>query len=294
MQTVVYGDVLFCVNFSIDLLVLVLAGYFLRLRRRVLPLVLAALLGGAYAVFSLWLSPTPALGMLLSLFVALLLCLLAYAPIGFFALLRLCLAFYIASLCLGGAVNALYSLLAAFFGTEGLDGVYAVMSGKRAEIFLLYAIASGILIYVSGRFFSHHEMKGAIMMEIEDRGQCVKLCGLIDSGNLLLDPISSRPVILVRRRDVEALLPPEAFSVLDPRGKNEDIPPQIGRKLRVIPLSGVSGASTLLGYIPDAILLYPAEREKEKYAAHAMLAVYEGEMRDFGGHAAIVPHTLCR
>ncbi len=294
MQTLVYGDVLFAVNFSIDFLVLALSGYFLKLRRRVIPLILAAVLGGGYAVFSLWLSPGPLAGMLLSFGAALLLCLVAYAPIGFFALLRLCLAFYIASFFFGGAINAFYSLLTAFFGTDGLAGVSAVMHGKKAEIFLLYAFASGILIYVAGRFFSHHETHGAVQMEIEDGGRTRKLSGLIDSGNLLSDPISGRPVILVRRKDVAEILPPRLFTALDPHADLSDLAPHIQKKIRLIPMSGVGGARTLIGYIPDAILLYPPDREKEKYAAHAMLAIYEGEIRDFGGHAAIVPHALCR
>ena len=78
MQTVVYGDILFAVNFSIDLLILVLVGYFLHLRRRLPRLLLSALLGGVYAVFFLWLSPTPPEGMLLSLAAALFLCFVAY------------------------------------------------------------------------------------------------------------------------------------------------------------------------------------------------------------------------
>ncbi len=295
MQTVVYGDILFAVNFSIDLLVLSLSGYFLHLRRRLLPLFVSAVLGGVYAVFYLWLSPSPLHGVVLSALTSLILCLIAYFPVGMRTLIRLTLAFYAASFCLGGAVNALYSLLAAIWGTDGLAGVNAVMSGKKAEIFLLYALGSGLLIYVAGRIFSHHERRRCMMLEIEENGRSVKLGGLVDSGNLLRDPLTARPVILVRKRELLPLIHNRVFSLLDSeRNGEEELPLSVKRKIRVIPMAGIEGTKTLVGYVPDAILLYPPNSDREKYAAHAMIAIYEGKMRDFGGYAAIVPDCLCR
>ena len=295
MQTVVYGDVLFAVNFSIDLLVLSLTGYFLHLRRRLLSLLLAAILGGVYSVFFLWLSPSFWDGILLSVGMAVLLCLVAYFPIGLGTLFRLVIAFFAASVLLGGAVNALYALLESFFGTESLEGVNAVMSGKKAELFLLYALGSGLLIYIAGRFLSHRERRRRMQLEIEEGGRTVKISALVDSGNLLTDPLTSRPVILVRKKDISTLIHPAVFSILDSRyGQDRELPLSVKRKVRVIPMTGIDGGHTLVGYIPDAILVYPPEREADKYVAHAMLAVYDGKMRDFGGHAAILPDCLCR
>ena len=51
VHTVVYGDVLFLLNFSIDFLVLLLAGCFLHFPRKLFRLLPAAFLGGVYAVF---------------------------------------------------------------------------------------------------------------------------------------------------------------------------------------------------------------------------------------------------
>lgn len=294
MQTVVYGDILFAVNFSIDLLILSLVGYFLHLRRRLPRLLLSALLGGVYAVFFLWLSPTPPEGMLLSLAAALFLCFVAYFPLGIRTLFRLVLSFYIASFCLAGAVDAFYSLLGAFFGTEGLAGVNAVVSGKKAELFLLYALGSGLLIFIAGRIFSHRERRRSMILEIEEGGKAVKLGALVDSGNLLCDPLTARPVILVRKKEILPLLHTRVFSLLDATRREEELPSAVKRKVRIVPMRGIDGAHTLVGYVPDAILIYPPDSDREKYAAHAMIAIYEGKTRDFGGYSAIVPDCLCR
>ena len=53
MQQVVYGDVLFLVNFSIDFIVMFIAGCFLHIKRRLFRLVIASLVGGLYGVLLL-------------------------------------------------------------------------------------------------------------------------------------------------------------------------------------------------------------------------------------------------
>ena len=119
MPITVYGDVYFLVNFSIDFLVLLLVGKFLRLRRIAWRLVLASLLGGAYAIFALFMAFSGWHGVVLQFAAALLLCLIAYGFCGTHDLVRLLCGFYGASVLLGGAVNALYTLLGEIFGTAG-------------------------------------------------------------------------------------------------------------------------------------------------------------------------------
>ena len=133
-----------------------------------------------------------------------------------------------------------------------------------------------------------------MVLEIEERGKTVKLGALVDSGNLLTDPLTARPVILVRKKEILPLIHSRVFSLLDPARAEEELPLSIKRKVRIIPMRGIDGAHTLVGYVPDAILLYPPDRDREKYAAHAMIAIYEGKMHDFGGYSAIVPDCLCR
>ena len=283
----VYGDVYFLVNFSIDFLVLLLVGKFLRLRRIAWRLVLASLLGGAYAVFALLMAFSGWHGVILQFAAAVLLCLIAYGFCGAYDLLRLLCSFYGASVLLGGAVNALYSLLYDIFGASGGS---VVTSAKKSEIFMLFALISGVLIYLAGRLFSRRSGVRSVCAEVEGDGRRVTFTGLVDSGNLLTDPLSGRAVIVVKKETVAPLLPRGAMGMLT--GNAESIPLGERRRLRVIVAHGIGGGRAMLGYLPDAVLLYTQANPKSKHAVDAILAVADGGEKDFSGHAAIIPAAL--
>ena len=291
LRVVVYADVLFCVNFSIDLILLVLSGWALSLKRRPVRVILSSLFGGLFSVITLWLSLSPLYHYAHTLAAALLMCLIAYAPIPPRVFFKLAVAFFGASLLLGGAVSVLYSALASFFDTGELGTTNALVSAHKAEIFLLYALGSAFVFFLAGRFFTRHGSAKSVMLDLEEGGKSVTVSALVDSGNLLSDPFSARPVILVREREVRSVLPPPLFSVLE-AGVAEEMPLSLQRKVRLIPAVGIGGKRTLVGYLPDAILLYEKNDEKHKKALDAVLAVCAGDLRDFDGHAAILPAKL--
>ena len=292
MRAVVYGDVLFCINFSIDLVLLVLAGWALSLKRRPGRILLSSFLGGVYAIASLLLSLPPLLHYTLALAAAFLLCAVAYAPVRARTFFKLVFAFFGASLLLGGAVNLLYSALAAFFDTGELGSTNALISAHKAELFLVYALGSAVIFFLAGRFFKRRGSGASAMLTIEENDKSVTLSALVDSGNLLSDPLSARPVILVRRRELAGLLAPCVFSLLEGGSTEGELPLSAQRKIRIIPVEGIGGKRTLVGYLPDAILVFQKETEKHKQAVDAVLAICDAGIRDFDGHAAILPAKL--
>lgn len=287
---IVYADVLFCINFSIDLILLVLAGWALSIRRRPLRIFLSACFGGLFSVLLLWLSLAPIYHYAFALGAALLMCAIAYAPLRARVFIKLAVAFFAASLLLGGAVSVLYSALAAFFDTGTVGSASALVSAHKAEIFLLYALGSALVFFLAGRFFARRGSGRSVTLEIEERGRRVKVSALVDSGNLLTDPFSARPVILVRQRELSSILPPSVFSLLETGGA-QTLPLTLQRKIRLIPAQGIGGRCTLVGYMPDCILLSEKD-DKHKRAIDALVAISEKDLRDFDGHAAVLPVKL--
>lgn len=290
MQQIVYGDVLFLVNFSIDFLVLFLSGYFLHLKRRLFRLVLSSLLGGIYGVLIL----LPALSwrgtLVIHFLMALCLCLVAYAPVGRRMFFSLLLSFFGAALLLGGVLTAFYGFLATIFDVSGTN---AAVAGRKAELFLLYATLSALVIFGCGRALAKKKRRREMMVEVWEGGKSMTFCSLVDSGNLLSDPLSGRPVILLRRQEALTLFPQEALAILEKNVDESRLPMHLRRKIRVIPARGAVGEQLLLGFLPDDIYLYGRECEKNKYAVDAILAIAAPGKEDFGGCAGLLPASLC-
>lgn len=287
MRYIVYGDVLFFLNFSIDFLVLTLCGCFLHRKRSLPRLLLSSALGGAYAVAVL-LPAWPAWLLLVGhLAAAVLLCLIAYGapdPKSYFTLL---FSFFGLSVLLGGSVEALYSFLRGVFHTGNL-----AEEPHRAGYFMLYVTLGGLLIFTVGRFLQRGRGGDAVMVEIEENGRHLVLRGLLDSGNLLKDPFSGRPVILVREAALSGLIPVSSARVLN--GEEDGMPLWQKRKVRVLIAESLGATQSLLGYRPDGIFLYSADSRGGKTAVDAILGLDTDAGRDYGGCAAVVPAQLYR
>ena len=110
---VVYADLLFLIDFSMDLLTLYIVSKVLRRRISLLRMVSAAAMGGVYSVATLSL-PKGVFSMLFGLFVCFVMCMTALLSKRWenFAKMPLytCLFFVVSSL-LGGMMTAFYSLL---------------------------------------------------------------------------------------------------------------------------------------------------------------------------------------
>lgn len=292
MRQVLYGDVLCLINFSIDFLVLAMCGTFLHLRRRLFRLLAAAVLGAVYSLLIL-LPALPWYAELLShLIAALLMCAVAYSPLGARYFVRLVFVFYVSAFLLGGAVSALYTILASILGTADVGETNAVVSGQKATIFLLYAMGSGIFFFAFGRMEAKRKCQRHTMVKICEEEKSVEMEGLVDSGNLLSDPISGRPVILVRKVEALHILPMDIARFYSGMSEEKDVPPALMKKIRLVLATGVEGKRILTGYIPDRIFLFSREEPKKRRTVNAMIAICEGQEKDFGGSGAIVPATL--
>lgn len=254
MQTV-YIDIFFLINFSMDFLSLFIASRLLSRRVRVLRLALAALLGGAYACLSLVLSFSARLGVF-SLLIDALACLLM-ALIAVFSRKRkrdifsFSLVFGAVSILLGGAMTALFAL----FNRMGLDRLLngdseTASDGISVWLFAAFAVISAFLTLFGGRFLRKKSLRREGVVEITYRNKTVSLNCICDSGNLLREPISQKPCVIVELDAVHKIFPREICNAAYDGDISSLSDPDASR-VRLIPSQSVSGAAMLLGVRAD-------------------------------------------
>lgn len=209
-MTVVYVDSVFLLNALMDYLLLLatarLAGIPLRRRRYVL----AAVLGGAYAVAVFlpgggFLAATP-----VKLAAGALLALLAFG--GEEKLLRLTLLLFAVSCALAGCVLALGLLTGG--GIPAVNGVF--YTDVDARVLLVAAGAAYLVLTVVFRAAAKHGVGGELLpVRVCVGGRTVELTALWDTGNALRDQ-AGVPVLVIAGGALDIVLPREAAGLLAP------------------------------------------------------------------------------
>ncbi|MBO5779358.1 MAG: sigma-E processing peptidase SpoIIGA [Clostridia bacterium] len=248
MKQAVYGDVYLIVNFTMDFLALYLTARASKLPIRPIRLSLAAALGAFYALAALFLPDGNLFSTFTTLAIPCLLILIAFGTKnGWREMLRTLAIFWAISFLLGGAVTAVCYLLAKWAEKEILIGgqVETLPADLPFWGLLLLALVVGIAANLLLRL--RKKIPRQVAIEIgESENALVTLTALVDSGNLLVEPLSGQGVIVVDR-SAATFLPPELAFL------REGGTPALTPRLRLIPYSTASGEGILYGYLPRLV-----------------------------------------
>lgn len=282
---VVYGDILFLINFSMDFLCFYLSSMILGERLRTGRAVAAASLGGIYSVCALFISTGRAAGFLLDMAFLLVMCAAVYAGRG----MRLgrfvgVSALYLAvSALLGGIMTSLFYL----FNRSGIfENAFGMGDGIDVWIFALLAVVSTALTLRSGRAMRASCNRGTAEIYIKraDGAEC-RLRTLVDSGNLAREPISGKSVAFASLQACKQVLDPALYDSLCAGGSIDTVPPEVAARIRLIPGKSVTGSSIIPAVRLDAPMLVIGGRTKE---IDVYFALVPQEM--LGEYDAIISH----
>lgn len=275
----IYADLYVLINFGMDLLCLTVTASLLHLPARRWRILLASGMGGLYSLLSLLFSPAGLLGLLFDLLAAMALAGVAFAQRGNGLLrhLRVTGAYFLSSVLLGGVMTALY----AFLNRLALPLDRMQKDGLEAWIFALLGATAGLATLKGGRLFAFSARRRYVTLTATLFGRTVTLRALIDSGNLLQDPLSGRGVIVVDRRALRGLLPEKLLAADTPQRLTDLLEDyELARLIRLIPVRSATGEGLLPAVIPDDLRVTD---RRTTYSGDQLLAISDlGEdARDF-------------
>lgn len=278
MEIEVYADLLFLINTGMDGLCLLLAGRLLHRRVKAWRVAAGAVLGGAYAVVALLL---PDMGQAPSLLCDLAVCAIMCATVfgerrrGWVkGILSAAGVYFALSMALGGVMTALYHLL----NRAGVAAILSDLSGGEGDglgswLFLLLVLIGGAVSLWGGRILRRVRAVRFCTLTVELDGKAATLRGMVDSGNLLRDPMSGRLVVCAEGEALRGILSPGLAAVMG--GASPDavgLSPADARRARVIPAGTATGEGLLYGFVPDRIML-TAEGDTQEREIDALVAV---------------------
>lgn len=261
---ILYADVLAFLNFALDFLCLCICAKVAGRRFVGWRAVLGALTGAIYALASISLSALPwALQLSIHLIAAGLICLIAFPvrsthPKVFGKTL---FVFLLTEAGMGGVITAAY---------------YIGQRRATAVGIIALALLFGGAIAIYGLYCRKKVYARNMKIEVTFGETRVQADVLVDSGNLVTEPFSALPVVIL-----SAAVLPEPLN--KPDLESSPVP------LRAIPIRTGTGLGLLYGFIPDSITLCPPFEKHRR--VDAVIGI-DTDNTDFAGCDGLLPGAL--
>ena len=276
----IYVDVVLLENLCMNYIILFGTGYIIRLKIKHLRILLSSLIGAIYAI----LAYAGIFPMYANIFVKIVLSIcmvyIAFYPKNIKGMVKELIVFYLVSFALGGCAFALLYIVRpqAIFMKDGVYiGTYPI------KIALLGGIVGFIVTYIAFKVvktrMTKNELIYDMVIKIKDKELTTKV--MLDTGNMLKDPISNMPVVLVEKSILYPILPKELLenskNILGGDFKeNEYINNEYRTRLRIIPFTSVGKQNgMMLGIKVDEIKIITDV--DEVINDNAIICVYEKE-----------------
>ena len=262
----VYLDVVLLENLCMNYIILFATGYLMKIKMNHIRVIIASFLGGIYAIVS-YMEILPIYS---NFFMKILLSIgmvyLAFGAKNVKSILKQLIIFYLTSFAFGGCAFALLY----FVKPENIlmrNGVYG--GTYPIKIALLGGLIGFIITYIAFKVIKNKLSKKDIIYDIAieiDKKQ-VQVKAMLDTGNMLKDPITQTPVIVVEKERLYGILPSSLLDHLENMigGEGENIlssseEEKYLHKLRMIPFHSIGKQNGLmLGIKADKVEILQEE-----------------------------------
>lgn len=257
---IIYWDVLFLINFFIDYMVIYVTAKITGNYTSLLRIAVAAIIGAIIGVFAFEKIFFGVYGVFISF-------LMLYIAFSFFDI-KSALIFFMVIFILGGIsffINNIFNKI-VWIGAVA----YTENSLLLSLLFCILCVVSILLFF---RLFKRLLIKKNMIKKINIgfEGKNVDLYALMDTGNLLLDPVTGYPVVLAFFEKIKGILPePLKLFMESENGLLTTMDRKYKNKICLIPYKTAGDESILKGFRPDYVIL---KDNKERVIKNVIVAV---------------------
>jgi sigma-E processing peptidase SpoIIGA len=275
-------------------IILFATGYILKIEIKHIRLIISALLGGIYSVAAYLQILEIYSNILLKIILSIVMVYIAYNSKNIKQIIKQLLFFYLITFVFGGCAFALLY----FIKPEQIlmrNGVY--IGTYPLKIVILGGIVGFTLTVIAFKYAKMKINKKNMFCELEIyfENKKINTIALIDTGNMLKDPITSMPVIVVEKSILKNVLPDIIIDNLNkiiggdvPKEVYEDKNLNYITKFRVIPFSSIGKENgLLLGFKSNKIKISTQE-EGQKVIENVIVGIYDHSLSKKNNYFALV------
>ncbi len=288
----IYVDVVLIENLIMNYIILFATGLILKVKIKHVRLILSSLLGAIYSIVAYGGFLKIYSSFILKIILSVIIVYIAYNPQSVKKMCKELLFFYLTSFVFGGAAFALIYIVkpqeilmknGLFLGTYPLKTV------------ILAAIVAFVVIITAFTIIKSKFTKKDMIYEIEVKldNKIIKTKALIDTGNMLKEPITNTPVVVIEHTLLYECIPKEILNHLEDiiGGDFEKIPEKIKdeyiSKLKLIPFSSLGKQNGMLIGI-KAEYLKIIKEEQVEVKENVILGIYDKSLTKKGEYRALM------
>ena len=273
----IYIDVVLLENIVLNYIILVSTAILSKSKLHFLRMAISSVVGGVFSILNYIFDINSFFNISLKILISIIMIIISFKIYTFSKIIKKLVFFYLVSFTFGGIAFMLLFLINPnnvkivenqLIGTYPLKIV--VLSG-----FVGFIIISVVSIAIKNKI-NKREM--ICDLEIFYDGKNKKIKTMIDTGNLLKEPISKNDVIIVEKDSLKELISKEileniAFIVNGKWLDNADIH---SYKFKIIPFSSLGNDNgILIGFRPDYIKIY---NDNEIIRNDVLIGIYDGKL----------------
>ena len=292
----IYIDVVFLENLVMNSIILIASGIILKKKLKWIRILLASSLGAVYTIIGYISVLEIYSNLVLKVILSILIIYIAFNPQTVKQLWKDVLIFYLTSFVFGGVAFALIYVVkpqdilmknGLFLGTYPLKTV--LLAAIVAFIILIAAFA------IVKTKFSKKDMFCEVEVELNNKK--IKTRAMIDTGNLLKEPITNTPVIVLEHTLLYECVPKEILDNLESilGGELVKIPEKVRNeyisKLKLIPFVSLGKQNGMLvGIKADSLKIIQDDQEKEN--KNVIVGIYNKSLTKRGEYRALIGMDL--
>ena len=186
-------------------------------------------------------------------------------------------------------MTALFNLLNRLplpLGAVGDDGI-------TTYLFAILATISGLISLRSGQAISRRASVTECLVSLSLADETAEVKGLVDTGNLVKDPLTGKAVILIDREMLSQICD---IAVFDRFAKGEQTSNEIhALSLRLIPITTAGGRSMLVAVKPKGLTLTATDTRGRARTISPDVLIAPTDLKNSAeGYRAIIPAEILK
>lgn len=287
----IYIDIIIVENLIMNYIILYSTGLISKSKKSYLRMFWASLIGAIYATLEYVLKVNIYSNIILKTILSIIIVYVAFYPQNAKKMCKQLVLFYVTTFTFGGIATYLIYVLKPqnIIIKNGMYvGTYVL------KVIFIGAIVGTIILAIAFKMAKNKLTKKDMICKVKIKlnGKEETVEAMVDTGNMLKEPITGTPVVVVERTSLYELLPKEILnnteSILG--GDFEKIPEEIKNeyvpKLKLIPFASLGKQNGMLvGIKPEKIEVINEQTEEEK---NAIIGIYNKSLTKRGEYKALI------